>query len=228
MIGCQTSRVTSGSLRCVSTCCDVFMLSRPRVCAIRLQTELSASHFLRDRPVTHTRSHVAPLHPQLAFCSTRCRAGSHSRALALTLHAHNLPNASCVTGTARGSLRCVLQLHQFVATSLSLVLQLCGDPWLSHLLESRRLAQVRRPPARREPVLSSLPCLDLDPAESSWPRLSLILLLAPASTLRESFSVSRRCEVSCSCEACPANSITRAQNSRFSCVSCSDRSLAGP
>ena len=107
MIGCQTSRVTSGSLRCVSTCCDVFMPSRPRVCAIRLQTELSASHFLRDRPVTHTRSHVAPLHPQLAFCSTRCRAGSHSRVLALTLHAHNLPNASCVTGTARGSLRCV-------------------------------------------------------------------------------------------------------------------------
>ena len=105
--GCQATRVTSGSHRCASTCYSVFMPSRPRVCAIRLQTELSASHFLRDRPVTHTRSHVSPLHPQLAFCSTCCRAGSHSRALALTLHAHNLPNASCVTGTARGSLRCV-------------------------------------------------------------------------------------------------------------------------
>ena len=105
--GCQAMRVTIGSHRCASTCCSVFMPSRPRVCAICLQTELLASNFLRDRPVTHTRSHVSPLHPPLAFCSTCCRAGSHSRALALTLHAHNLPNASCVTGTTRGSLRCV-------------------------------------------------------------------------------------------------------------------------
>ena len=120
------------------------------------------------------------------------------------------------------------QLHQSVATSLSLVLQLCGDPWLSHLFESRRLAQVRRPPARREPVLSSLPCLDLDPAESSWPRLSLILLLAPASTLRESFTVSRRCEVSCSCEASAAVAITGLHNCRFFTVSCSDRCTGGP
>ena len=105
--GCQATRVTSGSHRCASTCYSVFMPSRPRVCAIRLQTELSASHFLRDRPVTHTRSHVSPLHPQLAFCSTCCRAGSHSRALALTPHAHHLSNASCVTGTTRGSLGCV-------------------------------------------------------------------------------------------------------------------------
>ena len=88
-----------------SMCCSVCMPSRSqRVCYTSTD---SASHFLRDRSVTHTRSYVSPLHPQLAFCSTCCRAGSHCRALALTLHAHNLPNASCVTGTARGSLRCV-------------------------------------------------------------------------------------------------------------------------
>ena len=67
----------------------------------------SSQHHPRPTRDRHSLACLPAAHPQLASCSTRCRAGSHSRALALTPHAHHLSNASCVTGTTRGSLGCV-------------------------------------------------------------------------------------------------------------------------
>ena len=67
----------------------------------------SSQHHPRPTRDRHSLACLPAAHPQLASCSSRCRAGSRSRALALTPHAHHLPNASCVTGTTRGSLGCV-------------------------------------------------------------------------------------------------------------------------
>ena len=83
------------------------------VCVLYVYSN-SSQHHPRPTRDRHSLACLPTAHPQLVSCSSRCRAGLRSRALALTPHAHHLPNASCVTGTTRGSLGCVCACVQWV------------------------------------------------------------------------------------------------------------------